>query len=323
MKHAIFVLKSRRGASIILALIIFLLCALAGASALIMASANAGRYSHSEDDQQPYYSVTSAAMLMIDLMDGATYESAPIEYVYERTWRFKEGTTGSVLPDHPQTEKYWINLWDDVAFNSDHKEQILDPNTAETVIPLYWKLSQAYHGGATFEEKEALKGKISGGDEYRLNSIGLYEKVRSHCDKLIPFLGVEQEWYSTVCEFIRREYFMPDYLVYEFTIQAQNDDPTFGTVNCRLIMKENFDIVLSFVYAGENNENAYAANVYWEAKVTQTTDSKQSKMIYTEDIGQEGNKGTIGTMTTTNSKKINVIWKRENTTVSRGEAATN
>lgn len=66
MRHICKKLKNRGGASIIFALLIFLLCALVGASALTAASANIGRYSHLEDDQQKYLSVSSA----IDLLRG-------------------------------------------------------------------------------------------------------------------------------------------------------------------------------------------------------------------------------------------------------------
>lgn len=290
MKH--IVQRGRRGASLVLALLIFLLCALAGASALIMAAANAGRYSHMEDDQQPYYSVTSAAMLMIDLLDGATYTSAAINYVYERTWK----VTGSAdASDHPQDESYSINiLTEGGAFN-----------------------------------KDACVGKFDGKDMG--SGSGLCTELRKYCDKLVPFLGVQDEWYKTVSESLSREGFRPqakDYLDYTLRITPEDAENVFGTVVCRVIMQEDYNLIFSFVYQGAADGSSgsgsgsgdtgskgslYAANVYWEAEVTQTTESKQSEVVYTQ-------KGSLGSMTTTNTKTIKVTWDRANATISRGEA---
>ncbi len=57
-------LKSNRGASIIIALLVLLICATAGAAALTAASANAGRYTHMRRDQQRYLAVSSAVKLV-------------------------------------------------------------------------------------------------------------------------------------------------------------------------------------------------------------------------------------------------------------------
>ena len=325
MKQTRSILKNRRGASVILAILIFLLCALAGASAFIMATANAGRYSHSEDDQQPYYTVTSAAMLMLDLLDGARYESQPIKYIYERTWHFEEGKTEGGTeepPSHPQTEKYTINIFDDVKYKDAIKKATDSDGTLHydfenNSMLQYWKLN------VNSDKYDAsLKGAMHHTNS-NLNKLGLYSQIASYVDRLIPFLGIQQEWYSTVEEHIKRDYFKPteeEYLNYTFKITT--DDDKLGEVQCRLIMKENYDMILSFVYAVENdnNKSQYAANIYWEAEVKDVTNSKQSEMVYTEDIGGK-DKGTIGTMTTTNTKTITVEWKKENATLSRGEAA--
>lgn len=289
MKH--IVQRGRRGASLVLALLIFLLCALAGASALIMAVANAGRYSHMEDDQQPYYSVTSAAMLMIDLLDGATYTSAAINYVYERTW---EVTGSADASDHPQDESYSINI-----------------------------LTEDYRFDTT-----AGKGVFNGKG---MEGSGLCTKLSEYCDKLVPFLGVQDEWYKTVSESLSREDFRPqakDYLDYTLRITPEDAEDMFGTVVCRVIMQEDYNLIFSFVYQGAADGSSgggsgsgdtgskgslYAANVYWEAEVTQTTESKQSEVVYTQ-------KGSLGSMTTTNTKTIKVTWDRANATISRGEA---
>ncbi len=55
---------SRRGASVLIAILVFLLAALSGTIALTMASSNAGRFTHEKEDQQAYLSVASAAKLI-------------------------------------------------------------------------------------------------------------------------------------------------------------------------------------------------------------------------------------------------------------------
>ena len=90
MKNDFAKLNFRRGASIMIALIIFLLCALAGVSAFLMAATNVGRYAHTEE--QEYYSVSSAALMVVDMLDGLKYESGKITYVYERFWEYVNGS---------------------------------------------------------------------------------------------------------------------------------------------------------------------------------------------------------------------------------------
>lgn len=63
-------LHSSAGASIVLALLLFLVCALAGAAAVTAASANVGRYTYQQDSQQAYLAVSSAARLIRDQLDG-------------------------------------------------------------------------------------------------------------------------------------------------------------------------------------------------------------------------------------------------------------
>ena len=59
-------LNSKRGASVVLALFLLLVCTFAGTSALTAARANVGRYSTMRETQQDYLSVTSAAKLIIE-----------------------------------------------------------------------------------------------------------------------------------------------------------------------------------------------------------------------------------------------------------------
>lgn len=66
-------LHSRSGASLLFAILVFMLCILAGTAALTAAAANSGRYSHLVDEQQKYLSVSSAVRVMKDEITGMTF----------------------------------------------------------------------------------------------------------------------------------------------------------------------------------------------------------------------------------------------------------
>lgn len=73
-------LKSRRGASIVIALLVLLICVTAGTAALTAAGANLGRYTHMRTDQQRYLAVSSAAKLVrSELCDQSFSASAQVE----------------------------------------------------------------------------------------------------------------------------------------------------------------------------------------------------------------------------------------------------
>ena len=63
-------LRSRRGASISFALLLFLVCAVVGSVVLVAGTAAAGRISQAAEADQRYYSVTSAAELLKGQIEG-------------------------------------------------------------------------------------------------------------------------------------------------------------------------------------------------------------------------------------------------------------
>ena len=65
-------LRSRRGASITFALLIFLVCAVVSVAVVVAGSAAAGRMSQRAETDQRYYAVTSAAELLCDDFKGKT-----------------------------------------------------------------------------------------------------------------------------------------------------------------------------------------------------------------------------------------------------------
>lgn len=68
--------KSNSGASMLFALLVFMLCVLAGTAALTAAAANSGRYTHMEAEQQDYLSVASAARVVKDELVGSTFTAS-------------------------------------------------------------------------------------------------------------------------------------------------------------------------------------------------------------------------------------------------------
>ena len=65
----------RSGATMLFAILVFMLCALTGAAALTAAAANSGRYTHVKEEQQEYLSMSSAVNLMREELVGKTFSA--------------------------------------------------------------------------------------------------------------------------------------------------------------------------------------------------------------------------------------------------------
>ena len=76
--------RTRRGASVLIAILVFFLAAISGTVALTMSASNAGRYAHERDDQQAYLYCASAAKMILsrlenlDVVFESKSESAPV-----------------------------------------------------------------------------------------------------------------------------------------------------------------------------------------------------------------------------------------------------
>ncbi len=82
MRNRIFgKLHSRRGASFLLALLFFLICALVASAVLMAAASNAGRIRSARTEHQLYLTVSSAARLLCDELTDCEYRG---RYYYER-----------------------------------------------------------------------------------------------------------------------------------------------------------------------------------------------------------------------------------------------
>jgi len=101
-------LRSEKGASISFALLLFLVCAVAGSVILTAATAAAGRMSRLAESDQRYYSVTSAAELLKKEFDGAsvTIVETTISGVVQ-TFNYRDEITGTT--DLPESKTTSVN----------------------------------------------------------------------------------------------------------------------------------------------------------------------------------------------------------------------
>ncbi len=98
-------LKSTGGASIIIALLFFLICCTVGVSVLAAAKANASRLVSQRESEEAYLAVRSAAMLMREKME--TSQSQPFtecEEIYDNATTWKQLST-----ENP-TNSFWKKI---------------------------------------------------------------------------------------------------------------------------------------------------------------------------------------------------------------------
>ena len=73
-------LKSDSGVSLMLSLMLFLVCAVIGSAVLVAGTAASGRMAKIAEMDERYYSVNSAASLLIDLLDGKSAKAVTVSY---------------------------------------------------------------------------------------------------------------------------------------------------------------------------------------------------------------------------------------------------
>ena len=113
MKRISEKLKSRRGASMVFALLVFLLCLLAGTAALTAASSNVGRYTHLEDEQRQYFSAASA----LKVLQG---------------WMNSDKGKVTIEVTRKETVEWTVNAAGVTEFKDPKYEITLDPSTGIT-----------------------------------------------------------------------------------------------------------------------------------------------------------------------------------------------
>lgn len=265
----------KRGVSIVIALVIFLLCALAGASAFMMAASNAGRYSHS--DEQEYYSVSSAVLLFVDMFDEFQYTSDTVKFDYKREWTYDgEWNYDSESNQHTTTDGYTLTM----------------------------------PGEGKMDGARTLQGGLD-----------LCTLLRDHCDLLVPYLNVPNEWYDSAADNEgtppKRPTSVPT-LSYTFSISVEKGDTAddrFGTVECKMLMTTNYDLLFTF----KSTTGEYAITVYWPPELEETKKEEKPTYSYTT---KENGVFVNGSMVQNRTLSVVAKWLKANVTISRGEAIT-
>lgn len=84
--------RSQRGASLLLALLFLLICAMVGASILMAAASNAGKHRSNLTEHQTYLALSSAVSLLCDELNAAQYQGQ-YKYWEETVGEGEEATT--------------------------------------------------------------------------------------------------------------------------------------------------------------------------------------------------------------------------------------
>ena len=107
-------IRSRRGASITFALLLFLVCAVLSSVVIVAATTASGRISRLAETDQRYFAVTSAAELLRDLMKEKSVSVVKVTKSYS-TVIYTDGVPGQTLQNQkgteaaePSTEEYVI-----------------------------------------------------------------------------------------------------------------------------------------------------------------------------------------------------------------------
>lgn len=96
--------KSRRGASILLALLFMLLCVLVGASVVMAADSNAGKTQSNKEEQQKYLTLSSAMTLLCDELTSVQFTKT-----YTYTVDPVDASDNEVDPDSGDFDHYKHN----------------------------------------------------------------------------------------------------------------------------------------------------------------------------------------------------------------------
>ena len=99
-------LRSRSGASITFALLLFLVCAVLSSVIIVASTASAGRMAGIAESDQRYYSVSSASELLKELLDGKTVSIVTVTTSSETT-TYTDGSPGDPVSDK-ETKVYLV-----------------------------------------------------------------------------------------------------------------------------------------------------------------------------------------------------------------------
>lgn len=130
-------LNSKRGASLVLALFLLLVCSFSGAAALTAASANAGRFEKRVKYQQQYLSVSSAANLIIDEINRYIDPDKKLKFYRTESGQYGYGETAGEEP-YPEDGLIYaicdIKALLDFRYNAENSKTPIPPPARDLTI---------------------------------------------------------------------------------------------------------------------------------------------------------------------------------------------
>ena len=129
-------LNSRRGASILLALLFMLMCILVAASVVMAASSNAGKIKSNKEEQQKYLTLSSAVNFLVDELESVEYVGK-YEYKYDSKLMLR-GTDGNLYDPGASTIPGLPTNPDDPD-DPDETEPVVVTTYTYTLQPGTWK----------------------------------------------------------------------------------------------------------------------------------------------------------------------------------------
>ena len=159
-------LRSRRGASITFALLLFLVCAVLSSVIIVAASTASGRMSNLAETDRRYYAVTSAAELMKDLLKEpvSIVKQTETTIVQEKTEIREDKETRKIIPTGEVDENGQPLTEETVSTETTWTSQASSP-VKTTAEKEYLLLKEAKDIQVEGEESELDKGNQISGDE--------------------------------------------------------------------------------------------------------------------------------------------------------------
>lgn len=139
-------LASRRGASILMALLFLLLCMMVGTSVLMAAASNAGKIRSNQEEQQKYLTLSSALTLLCDELEDMEYVGQ-YYYGYVKVYRLETIYDQDGQPTGETREKPVRNVYYYEQVTGALRKKGGDPAAEwglKDVFPLYNDLDSAF-----------------------------------------------------------------------------------------------------------------------------------------------------------------------------------
>lgn len=159
-------LRSESGASILLALLFFLLCAMVGASVLMAAASNAGKSRSGREEQQKYLTLSSAMQLVCDELTSAKYTAKFILNEERTAKHYQPVQIGKDTQDNPVFE----DRLDYIEYYYEQTEGGYPGGLPQTVLPLRDALDGLFASHLPKTLDGAITGQFGHPDKHHFES---------------------------------------------------------------------------------------------------------------------------------------------------------